>query len=189
MPATKGDEEAQSWRTTSSSCSGSRVEESKRSQSRPQRARYQDLAAAVAHGRGGAPRSLPCVRSGEPPRRGTSWPPRPWPSRAAGAWPGRPERARPSSRAQAAPLPLPALRGGDPRTSEYVRLRLGRADCERDLFTAEALTSLHEVAGSSLREIDRVATAALRESARRKKKLVERDVMARVIGDVKSDAD
>jgi type II secretory pathway predicted ATPase ExeA len=74
-------------------------------------------------------------------------------------------------------------------TSEYVRLRLGRAGCDRDLFTSEALTPLHEAAGSSLREIDRVATAALRESARRKKKLVERDVMARVIGDVKSDAD
>ena len=74
-------------------------------------------------------------------------------------------------------------------TSEYVRLRLARAGCDRDLFTSEALTSLHEAAGSSLREIDRVATAALRESARRKKKLVERDVMARVISDVMSDAD
>jgi hypothetical protein len=32
-----------------------------------------------------------------------------------------------------------------------------------------------------------MATAALREAARRKKKLVERDVMARVIGDAEAD--
>ena len=68
-------------------------------------------------------------------------------------------------------------------TGEYVRLRLSRAGADRDVFTAEALTMLHEAAGSSLREIDRMATAALRETARRKKKLVERDVMARIAGD------
>jgi hypothetical protein len=54
----------------------------------------------------------------------------------------------------------------------------------RQVFTADALTLLHEAAGSSLREIDRMATAALRETARRKKKLVERDVMARLVGDL-----
>ena len=41
---------------------------------------------------------------------------------------------------------------------------------------------LHEAALGSLRDIDRLATAALRESARRKRKLVERDVVAHVIG-------
>ncbi len=51
----------------------------------------------------------------------------------------------------------------------------------------EASTVLHEVAGSSLREIDRLATAALREAARRKKKLVECDVMARVVGELQVD--
>jgi hypothetical protein len=45
-----------------------------------------------------------------------------------------------------------------------------------------------EVVGSSLREIDRLATAAMREAARRKKKLVERDVMTRVVGDLQPDA-
>lgn len=68
-------------------------------------------------------------------------------------------------------------------TGAYVRLRLSRAGADRDVFTADALTLLHEAAGSSLREIDRMATAALREAARRKKKLVERDVMVRVAGD------
>ena len=74
-------------------------------------------------------------------------------------------------------------------TSEYVRLRLRRAGCDRDLFAPEALAVLHEAAGSSLREIDRLATAALRESARRKKKQVERDVMARIVGDLQAGSD
>ena len=69
-------------------------------------------------------------------------------------------------------------------TGEYVRLRLRRAGYDRELFASDALSLLHETAGSSLREIDRLATAALRESARRKKKLVERDVMARLAGDL-----
>jgi general secretion pathway protein A len=68
-------------------------------------------------------------------------------------------------------------------TGEYVQLRLRRAGCDRELFASEALALLHEAAGSSLREIDRLATAALREAARRKKKLVERDVVARIVGD------
>ena len=68
-------------------------------------------------------------------------------------------------------------------TAEYIRMRLRRIGCERDLFASEALATLHEAAGSSLREIDRIATAALREAARRKKRLVERDVLARVVGD------
>lgn len=72
----------------------------------------------------------------------------------------------------------------DEDTADYVRLRLRRAGCERDLFTADALALLHRHTGSSLREIDRIATAALREAARRKKKLVERDVLARVAGEL-----
>jgi general secretion pathway protein A len=40
---------------------------------------------------------------------------------------------------------------------------------------------IHEAATGGMRDIDRLATAALREAARRKKKLVERDVLARVV--------
>lgn len=65
-------------------------------------------------------------------------------------------------------------------TADYVRMRLRRVGCERDLFAADALALLHQLASSSLREIDRLATACLREAARRKKKLVERDLLARV---------
>jgi general secretion pathway protein A len=71
-------------------------------------------------------------------------------------------------------------------TAEYIRLRLRRVGCDRELFASDAITLLHEVAGSSLREIDRLATDALRESARRKKKLVERDAVERVAGNFSS---
>jgi general secretion pathway protein A len=71
-------------------------------------------------------------------------------------------------------------------TAEYIRLRLRRVGCDREIFASDAIALLHEVAGSSLREIDRLATAALREAARRKKKLVERDVVERVTGPLPS---
>jgi type II secretory pathway predicted ATPase ExeA len=69
-------------------------------------------------------------------------------------------------------------------TADYVRLRLHRAGCDRELFAPDALALLHQSTGSSLREIDRLATAALREAARRKKKLVERDLLARLVGEL-----
>ncbi len=65
-------------------------------------------------------------------------------------------------------------------TAEYVRFRLHAAGCERALFPDDALAALHEVSLGTLREIDRLATAALREAARRQKKLVEREVVTRV---------
>ena len=74
-------------------------------------------------------------------------------------------------------------------TAEYVRLRLRRVGCDREIFASDALALLHEVAGSSLREIDRLATDALREAARRKKKLVERDAVERVASNVPSNGD
>lgn len=70
-------------------------------------------------------------------------------------------------------------------STEYVRLRLRKAGCDRELFTGDAIAMLHEAANGSLRDMDRLATSALREAARRKRKLVERDVLARVI-DVES---
>lgn len=73
-------------------------------------------------------------------------------------------------------------------TAEYIRMRLRRVGCDRELFASDALALLHDVAGSSLREIDRLATDALCESARRKKKLVERDAVERVVGNLPVDA-
>jgi hypothetical protein len=40
---------------------------------------------------------------------------------------------------------------------------------------------LHEAAVGSMRDIDRLATGALKEIVKRKKKLVERETIARVI--------
>jgi len=65
-------------------------------------------------------------------------------------------------------------------TAEYVRFRLHHAGCERDLFPDDALAALHELSQGALREIDRLAGAALRDAARRKKKLVDRELILRV---------
>lgn len=66
-------------------------------------------------------------------------------------------------------------------TAEYLRVRMAKVGCDRELFASDALAMLHEAAGGALRDLDRLATAALREAARRRKKLVERDVLARVL--------
>lgn len=66
-------------------------------------------------------------------------------------------------------------------TAEYIRLRLEKAGCEREVFASDALAMLHEAATGALRDIDRLATAALREAARKKRKLVERDVVSRIV--------
>jgi len=65
-------------------------------------------------------------------------------------------------------------------TAEYVRFRLAAAGTDRALFPDDALASLHELSQGALREIDRLATSALREAARRKKKLVDRESILRV---------
>lgn len=62
-------------------------------------------------------------------------------------------------------------------SAEYLRFRLRRAGCEREVFTHDAIGLLHEVSGGAHRDLDRLATLALREAARRKKKLVERDLV------------
>jgi len=66
-------------------------------------------------------------------------------------------------------------------TAEYLRVRLARAGCDRELFPSDSVAMLHEAASGALRDLDRLATASLREAARRKKKLVERDILARVL--------
>ena len=66
-------------------------------------------------------------------------------------------------------------------TAAYLAFRLGRVGCEREVFTSDAVAMLHEATNGGLREIDRMATAALRTAARRRKKLVERDTIAHVI--------
>lgn len=66
-------------------------------------------------------------------------------------------------------------------TAEYVRVRLARVGCTREIFASDALAMLHEATRGAMRDIDRIATAALRQAARRKRRLVERDVLARIL--------
>ncbi|HRY90249.1 MAG TPA: AAA family ATPase [Rubrivivax sp.] len=67
-------------------------------------------------------------------------------------------------------------------TADYIAYRLKVVGCDRELFTSDAISMIHEAALGSLRDIDRVATAGLRESARRRRKLVERDAVEHAIG-------
>lgn len=64
-------------------------------------------------------------------------------------------------------------------TAEYVRFRLAAAGCDRALFPDDALAALHELSQGALREIDRLANTALRDAVRRKKKLVDRELITR----------
>lgn len=65
-------------------------------------------------------------------------------------------------------------------TADYLRARLARAGCERDVFAQDAVTVLHEATGGALRDLDRLATACLRAATRKKRKTVERDLVSRV---------
>jgi general secretion pathway protein A len=66
-------------------------------------------------------------------------------------------------------------------TADYLRTRLRRAGCDRDLFALEAIALIHEHASGTLRDIDRLATAALREAARKKHKTVTAELVQRQV--------
>lgn len=66
-------------------------------------------------------------------------------------------------------------------TAAYLQMRLRRAGCEREVFAREAIALLHESTLGAMRDIDRLASAALRAAARQKRKLVERDLIAHVL--------
>jgi hypothetical protein len=60
-------------------------------------------------------------------------------------------------------------------------MRLARVGCDRELFASDAIAMIHEAALGGMRDTDRLASAALRDAARKKRKLVERDAVARSI--------
>jgi general secretion pathway protein A len=64
-------------------------------------------------------------------------------------------------------------------TADYLRHRLRIAGCDRDVFPEDAIGLLHEAA-QGLRDLDRLAHCAMKDAAKRKKKLVERDAVLRV---------
>jgi type II secretory pathway predicted ATPase ExeA len=66
-------------------------------------------------------------------------------------------------------------------TTEYVERRLRRAGASKLLLGADALTILHEATHGQLRDIDRIATSALRAAARRKQSMVDRELLEQVL--------
>jgi len=76
-------------------------------------------------------------------------------------------------------LEIPALTPED--TAEYLRMRMARVGVDREVFSSDAVVLLHETTAGAMRELDRLCGAAIRETARQKRKLVERDVASRVI--------
>jgi general secretion pathway protein A len=66
-------------------------------------------------------------------------------------------------------------------TADYLRTRLRLAGCERELFSIEAVSLLHEHAGGAMREIDRLAATSLREAFRKKRKIVDAEIVKRIV--------
>ncbi|KIG11881.1 General secretion pathway protein A [Enhygromyxa salina] len=66
-------------------------------------------------------------------------------------------------------------------TTEYVEHRLRRAGADKLLLGSDALTILHEATHGQLRDIDRIATNALRTAARRKQSMVDRELLEGVL--------
>lgn len=66
-------------------------------------------------------------------------------------------------------------------TADYIKHRLRKAGVKTEVFTTDAIAMLHEAALGSLRDVDRVATAALKVASRRRRKLVERDIIERLL--------
>jgi type II secretory pathway predicted ATPase ExeA len=68
-------------------------------------------------------------------------------------------------------------------TTEYVAHRMKRSGCDREVFTSDALALLHEDAKGRLRDIDRIATDALKLAAKRKHKTIDRELVGRILAD------
>jgi general secretion pathway protein A len=68
-------------------------------------------------------------------------------------------------------------------TADYIAHRLRRAGCERDIFNSDAIALIHEQSQGRLRDTDRLTTDALKLGARRKIKTIDRELVARVLGD------
>jgi type II secretory pathway predicted ATPase ExeA len=66
-------------------------------------------------------------------------------------------------------------------TADYLRYRLHLAGCDRDLFSPEAVALLHEASLGLHRDIDRLASLALREAVRRKCKSIDQEILRHLL--------
>ncbi len=73
-------------------------------------------------------------------------------------------------------------------SAEYLRHRLKLAGCERELFPQESVVLLHEASQGAYRELDRLASACLREAARRKRKLIELELVRALLDQAQASA-
>ena len=62
-------------------------------------------------------------------------------------------------------------------TSEYISYRLAKAGRQRHPFSSDAIALIHEASNGFLRDIDRIGTDCLKLAARRKLKIVDREVV------------
>jgi len=65
-------------------------------------------------------------------------------------------------------------------TAEYVAYRMKSAGCEREVFSSDALSLLHEASHGHLRDIDRIATDCLKLAHRKRVRIIDRDIVVRV---------
>ena len=54
------------------------------------------------------------------------------------------------------------------------------AGCEREVFSSDALSLLHEASRGHLRDIDRIATDCLKLAQKKRVRIVDRDILLRV---------
>lgn len=66
---------------------------------------------------------------------------------------------------------------------EYIEHRMTESKAKTQVFSSDAYTLIHEATQGRLRDIDRVATLALKKAAARKLKIVDRDLIIRILED------
>ena len=66
-------------------------------------------------------------------------------------------------------------------TTEYIEHRMKEAGTTRAIFSSDALVLVHEATQGRLRDIDRIATLALKRAGQRKLKLVDRELIGHVL--------
>jgi len=66
-------------------------------------------------------------------------------------------------------------------TAEYISYRLAKVGCKRQLFASDAIALIHEASSGFLRDIDRLATDALKNTARRKIEIVDRKLVENLL--------
>ena len=72
-------------------------------------------------------------------------------------------------------------------TADDIRYRLATAGTEPGLCPDDAIALLPSHSMGSLREVDRLATLSLRDAARRRTKLVDKDLVVRAAQPLVSD--